>query len=210
MLYEGDYPTHVAALEDAVRLGVDLSGVDLSAERLCTRESPSATTACTRHVQLQHVQLQHARLAGARLTDMCFDRADFSGADLSGADLAGASFNEADFSGANFTGASFSTPHFASARLTRANLTGARMNWQSHALIAELLSRATGDDWGKRGVVELVKNSPRLQWRDFLLMVQPPLKEWALSVMAGYVQPGDGSPLEIGGGPSPQGCQHER
>jgi Pentapeptide repeats (8 copies) len=90
-------------------------------------------------------------------------RADLSGADLSGADLFGA------------------------------DLSRATLYFQAHALLAEVLRQAAGQDVGRRMVAGLVAVSPDWCWEKFLALDHPE-KTWALGVLRGYLRPGQTLP----------------
>jgi len=61
----------------------------------------------------------------------------------------------------------------------RAYLKGARMNWQSHDLIAELLRREAGEDIDRRSLAGLILLSRDWCWDRFLALSHPQ-REWAL------------------------------
>src|SRR5574340_224586 len=107
---------------------------------------------------------------------------------LGGANLGGANLGGANLGGANLGGANLGGAH-----LRGAYLGGARIAWESHDLVAELLRRAAGDDIDKRKLAGLILISRDWCWHQFLNL-DDPLKDWALSVLAEYVQPEDGAP----------------
>jgi len=95
--------------------------------------------------------------------------------------------------GADLTGADLTYAFFVDATLTAADLTNARLNWTSHDLLAEILRQAAGKDVGRLEVAKLVAHRRRWCWEGFLLLNHPQA-EWALGVLAGYVQPDDDAP----------------
>ena len=103
-----------------------------------------------------------------------------------------------DLSGADLSGANLSGAYLSGANLTEANLSRAALNWQSHNLLAEVLRRAADDDVPRRMLAGLILISHDWCWGKFLaLNIDPELREWGLSVMRGYVQPGDNAPLAL-------------
>jgi len=134
------------------------------------------------------IDLSGADLSGANL----------SGAYLSGANLSGANLGGANLRGANLSGANLSEANLSEAYLREANLREAALNWQSHNLLAEVLRRAADDDVPRRMLAGLILISHDWCWGKFLaLNIDPELREWGLSVMRGYVQPGDNAPLAL-------------
>ena len=119
------------------------------------------------------IDLRDANLSGAYLREAYLRWADLSGADLSGADL------------------------------REAGLSGAKFNWQSHDLLAEALRRAAGHDVQRRMLAGLLLISRDWCWDVFLAApIDPALREWGLSVLRGYVQPGDDAPEALTAAPT--------
>ena len=106
-------------------------------------------------------------------------------ADLADANLADANLAYANLTGADLTGANLAYANLAYAYLNGAILTGAKMNWQSHDLIAELLRRKAGDDPARRSLVGLILVSKDWCWNQFLAL-QHHEREWALGVLREY------------------------
>lgn len=71
-----------------------------------------------------------------------------------------------------------------------------RVYWYSHAIISDFLREMAGDDPEKIRVAIFVKNNTHLCWRQFL-MLDDPMKEWALGVLALRVRKGDSAPVEL-------------
>jgi uncharacterized protein YjbI with pentapeptide repeats len=117
--------------------------------------------------------LDRARLVGARLNRACLDRTSMVGACLDRACLAGASLNRAS--------------------LCDVSLDHARINWQSHDLIAELILRDAENDVAKRKVAGLILASRGWCWNQFLA-IDDPLREWAIDVLKRYTTDGDDAP----------------
>jgi hypothetical protein len=104
--------------------------------------------------------------------------ADLHGANLRGANLGGADLRGADLRGADLHGA---------------DLGRAKVNWQSHALIAEILRRWSGDSVEKRSLAGLILISTDWCWDKFLAMDHP-LRAEALTELARWITDGDGAP----------------
>ena len=132
-------------------------------------------------------------------------RADLRGADLRGADLQEANLQRASLQGASLQGANLYRANLCWANLYRANLCwanlcwanlyGAKMNWQSHNLIAELLRRAAGSYPEKRKVAGLVLISRDWCWENFQKHCgSDPLFAWAIETLRQYVTDGDDAP----------------
>ena len=134
--------------------------------------------------------------------------ADLRGADLSGGDLFGADLRGADLFGADLRGADLRGAGLRGADLSRADLRGAdlrraKFNWQSHDLLAEALRRAAGHDVQRRMLAGLLLISRDWCWDVFLAApIDPALREWGLSVLRGYVQPGDDAPEALTAAPT--------
>ncbi len=111
------------------------------------------------------------------------ERLDLRGANLRGANLRGANLRGANLRGANLR----------DANLRGANLGDAKINWQSHALIGEILRRVAGKDIEKRKVAGAILISTDLCWNE-LLAFDDPLAGWALDELAKWVQDGDDAP----------------
>ena len=107
-----------------------------------------------------------------------------NGADLSGADLFGADLRRADLSGANLSRAD----------LSRADLSRATINWNSHALIAELLRQSAVDDIEKRKIAGLIAISTDWCWSKWLKLRHEPNFDWAIDALATFVKEGDEAP----------------
>ena len=124
------------------------------------------------HEELKKVAESHRQwLAG----EPDGERANLRGADLKGADLRVADLRGADLKGADLRGAD----------LWGVDLTGANLNWQSHALLAEVLRQAAGDSIPRRKLAGLVLISRDWCWRKFLA-IDDPEREWAISVLRSY------------------------
>ena len=116
--------------------------------------------------------------------------ADLSGANLSGANLSGAYLSGAYLSRANLSGANLS-----GADLSRANLIGACLNWQSHALLSEILWRSA-DTMSRERLAAWIGRKLNWCWKEFLAAADPD-KDWAMGELAKWVREGDGAPTAI-------------
>ena len=115
--------------------------------------------------------------------------ADLRGADLTCAYLRGADLSRADLSRADLRGADLTCAY-----LRGANLRGAKINWQSHDLIAEILRSAAVADIEKRKIAGLILVSRDRCWPHFEAMQHDPHFAWAITTLAGYVTKGDDAP----------------
>ncbi len=79
------------------------------------------------------------------------------------------------------------------AYLRSANLYGATLNWQSHAILGELLQRSAST-LDQRSVAGVVSKSTDWCWDDFEREFSDDQKAWAKSVLAHLVKEGDGAP----------------
>ena len=132
--------------------------------------------------------VEQGRRARANLHGADLAGANLSGANLAGANLSGANLSRADLAGANLSGANLSD-----ANLSGANLSDATINWSSHALIAELLRGAAGNDVDRRMIAGLILVSPDWCWAKFAGF-QHPQRDWALATLRGYAQDDDNAP----------------
>jgi hypothetical protein len=83
------------------------------------------------------------------------------------------------------------------AYLSGADLSDCLMAWQSHALIAERLRRAAGEDAYKRLAAGYVLVSEDWCWDELMDNVPPQVADllpWALSEMRRWVKDGDDAP----------------
>ena len=141
-------------------------------------------------IDLRADTLTGADLTWANLTGANLTRANLTGADLTGADLTGANLTGADLTGANLTGADLTW-----ANLTGAHLAGIVVAWQSHALLADILRRAAGDNVPRRMLAGLIAISTDWCWGEFLnLDIDPALREWAIAELRQWVRDSDAAP----------------
>ena len=137
------------------------------------------------HESLKHALIEaaskRAHLGGANLWG-----ANLWGADLGGAYLRGAYLRDAHLGGANLWGAD----------LGGADLGGAdgrsrvRMNWSSHALIADILLRAAGSNVARRSLAGLILISTDWCWTKWLKLKHPE-RGWALRTLAPWLHAED-------------------
>jgi uncharacterized protein YjbI with pentapeptide repeats len=124
------------------RVGLDLSGADLSHARLanlplarlaCDATRPTVEGLTEEQRRLAALDLHGADLSGSHLEGTCLDYANLERATLRGTRLDGASLwavnlREADCDGAYFAGADLWNAHLEGAFLNRASLQGARLH----------------------------------------------------------------------------------
>ena len=97
-----------------------------------------------------------------------------------GIDLRAANLTEANLAGANLAGA---------------HLAGIVVAWQSHALLADILRRAAGDNVPRRMLAGLIAISTDWCWGEFLnLDIDPALREWAIAELRQWVRDSDAAP----------------
>ncbi|KKM85364.1 hypothetical protein LCGC14_1289760 [marine sediment metagenome] len=187
VLYEGDHDTIKEAAEAAVKSEANLAGADLTGAYLAGANLTGA--------YLTRAYLTGADLAGADLTGAYLTRAYLTGADLTGADLTRADLTGADLTGADLTGAYLTGADLTRADLTEADLTAITVNWCSHALMAEILLRAAGDNIPRQQYAAWSTHQTKWEWNEFLEYGKSDDRvAWALSVLAKWVKPGDGAP----------------
>ena len=98
-----------------------------------------------------------------------------------------------DLSYANLSYTNLSYTNLSYTNLSYANLSGIIVNWQSHALISELLLREAGDDIRKMSLAGTVRVCTNKCW-DFWGLYDHPEKLWALEVLRRLVKSGDNAP----------------
>jgi uncharacterized protein YjbI with pentapeptide repeats len=162
----------------------DLYNADLSDADLYNANLRGADL---RGANLRNANLRGADLRGANLRNANLSNADLSNADLSNADLRNANLRNADLSNADLSNAD----------LSNANLSDAKTNWNSHALIGELLRRAAGSHTEKRKVAGFILISRDLCWKNFAELSADPLFDWAIDTLAAAVVEGDDAPKII-------------
>jgi hypothetical protein len=91
--------------------------------------------------------------------------------------------------------------------LYRANFEGAKINWQSHSLLSELLRRAAGEDLLKQAMAALIGTHTDWCWAVWMndsapegcqkahwdLLVSRP-RNWALGVLTTYLKDDEAAP----------------
>lgn len=181
-----------------ILIGANLSGADLNLADLrgANLRGADLRGADLSDADLRGANLDGADLRGADLSGAALDGAILSRADLREADLREADLREADLRGADLRWANLSGAYLRGAYLREANLDKAKLAWQSHDLLAELLRRAAGGDIEKRKVAGLIAVSRDMCWKDFLAL-RDPFTGWALSVLREYVVDGDDAPEPV-------------
>jgi hypothetical protein len=190
VLFELECGNLRSCLEAAVKSGADLSRANLSGADLSRANLSGA--------YLSRANLSGAYLYGANLSGANLSGADLYGANLYRAYLPGANLSGANLSGANLYGAYLPGANLYGADLYGANLSGAdlyraKINWNSHVCVAEILKRAAEDNVQKRQLAGLILISTDWCWSDFLKL-RHPLKKWALTELAKWVVDGDDAP----------------
>jgi hypothetical protein len=148
--------------------------------RECLQKGVAADANLAR-ANLAYANLAYANLAGANLADANLARAYLTGANLADANLVRANLTDANLVGAN---------------LTDANLVGAKINWKSHALIAEILRQSAGDDVDRRCLAGGILLSTDWCWRQ-MLANDHPQKQWAIETLLPWIQDNDNAPAEL-------------
>ena len=128
----------------------------------------------------------------ADFTDASLERAylscaDFHGSNFTCAVLDGANLANADFSGCDLTDASFVNTYLPTCKIE-----GARLNWKSHDLVAEVLRRAAMSDVSKSiaGLFVMCRETPVADIFKYLI----PGMRWALKECAHWLRDGDNAP----------------
>ena len=212
VLFKAEAETLLAALEMAVKSGVNLDGANLVRASLVRANLVGASLvgASLVRASLDEANLDGANLDEANLDGASLDEANLDGASLVRASLVGASLDEANLDGAslvraslvganlvgaNLVGASLVGASLVRASLVGANLVGAKINWQSHELIAELLRRQAGESIARRAVAGLIAVSWDKCWDWFLAHLgEMAESSWAIDALASRVVDGDGAP----------------
>jgi hypothetical protein len=142
---------------------------------------------------LRGADLRHANLGNANLSGADLSHANLRHADLRHADLRRADLRHANLWVANLSGANLSHANLRHADLRHADLSGAKINWESHDLVAELIRREAGENVERRKIAGMVLISTGWCWNEFLALGDPQTG-WALEVLRGYVIEGDYAP----------------
>ena len=182
--------------------GADLTRANLTGANLTRADLTRAnlTWADLTRANLTWADLTRANLTGANLTGANLTGADLTGADLTRANLTRADLTRANLTGADLTGADLTRANLTGADLTWANLTGSHLAgivvaWQSHALLADILRRAAGDNVPRRMLAGLIAISTDWCWGKFLnLDIDPALREWAIAELRQWVRDSDAAP----------------
>jgi hypothetical protein len=168
ILFEGEFGSLKVALEAAVKSRANLDGANLDG----------------------------ANLTGANLDGANLDGANLTGANLYWANLTRANLTGANLTRANLTGANLTRANLTGANLTGANLTRAKINWQSHALLSEILWRAASGEQDKEMLAAWIGRKRDYCWNKFVA-IDHPHKEWALRELAKWAQEDDGAPEHV-------------
>jgi uncharacterized protein YjbI with pentapeptide repeats len=174
---------------------IDFAAV-LESHRKWLRSEAGGAKADLWGADLRGANLRHADLGGADLRHADLSDANLRYANLVGANLGCANLGHADLSGADLSGADLGGANLGGANLRYADLRGAKFNWQSHALLSEILLRAAGDNMGRRMLAGLVAVSTDWCW-DQWLSLEHPERAWAIAELAKWVRPDDGAPEVI-------------
>lgn len=159
-------------VDEARRYRLDLSHADL---RSCDLRGFDLAGLNLQGAQLGCAQMECACLRGVNLRHAALRWVTFTRASLLRADMRWADVRESVF-------------YQSDLQLTR--LQGARLEWTSHDLLAEILLRAAGKDLAKRQLAGLVLVSRDWCWSTFL-STRHPLREWAVDVLARRVTSAD-------------------
>jgi hypothetical protein len=176
--YEGDTPLKMLAVTDRIfdpqaLVYKALGARDFSGEKYNLKAE-----------YFIHCHLAGSTFEGAQLTDTTFDTCTLRYANFEGCDLRRATFIDCALQGANFN--------------------RAKINWSCHALVAQIIENAAherfrdfgdGPDADRRALfIERLQVSGAIRtatgycWSNFM-RVEHPQKEWALGVLAAFVQP---------------------
>jgi hypothetical protein len=101
--------------------------------------------------------------------------------------------NRANLCGAYLRGANLCGADLGDANLRDANLCGVRVNWKSHALLAEILWRAAGDNEPRAMLAAYVGRKTGRCWEQWEAWEHPD-KKWALCELAKWCRDGDDAP----------------
>ena len=143
--------------------------------------------------QMRRMALDNAQADGLDLTGSYLDHCSFKGLQAGPGKITrftGCQVLTCDFSGADLTGTDWS-----GAVIQSPVLTGAKINWQSHELVAQgILLPAAGDDIDRLRFTGLVLICAQKCWDWYTSLQSEPALEWALDTMSTYVHPGDNAP----------------
>lgn len=172
-----------AILDDAELTGATLDGCFFAG---CSMISAILDGASLRCAFMDRSYMGRASFVGADLTGVYARRAVLERAVFTGADLAYVNFDNSCLRGANLDGVSLERTVFKDTDLSDATLQGARLNWQSHDLIAHILRSDPGCQGIQREVmVAVIAGMRDLCWKEFAnLQFSASDREWALGVLS--------------------------
>lgn len=124
-------------------------------------------------------------LSGADLSYADLRYADLRAANLYGANLRYADLRDADLRYADLRYADLRCADLCAANLHHAALRGAKINWNSHNLIAEILRQNAREDIEKLQIPGLIILLKDRCW-DYFLKLDHPQKGWAIQVLKDY------------------------
>jgi hypothetical protein len=154
-------------------------------------------------VEVRHVDghllasVEAESLAHCDFRNMRLDGADFRGQKLCIRPPVGGSgthhtalFDNADLTEADFRGADISENYFRGCTLTNARFDGARINFCSHTVLAEIVRQRANCDPAKLGGAQFILDHPRWTWRDFLYN-ETPESPWVHQILKTFMLPDD-------------------
>lgn len=195
--YTDDVIIEASTIEEAIDLSkgmlqcanldyLDLSDLDLSG------------------ANLQGANLINANLDGCDLRHTVLDTAILVGSSMVGAEMETCFLRQAILDDANMTNANLSRADFSHCDLQTVTFTGARINWNSHDLIAEILRRESGGDFEKlkaAGFLLVNRDKCWTQYADyynsFFLLDDRVLMDWAITTLRNYIRPEDDTVPEL-------------
>ena len=157
----------------------------LSKDSICLFSADTLCCADLRYANLRDADLHHADLRCADLRGADLRCANLRGADLRYAKLRGATLRDADLCDANLHHADLRCADLHHADLRDASLRDAKINWNSHELIAEILRREAEEDIEKLQIPGLIILLKDRCW-DYFLKLEHPQKKWAIQVLKDY------------------------
>lgn len=134
------------------------------------------------------------------LRTVIFEYTNLTGSTLSGSNLFGVNFSGSVLSKVNMSGAILSFADFFFCDLRSVNFTGARISWNSHDIIAEILRRESNNDHEKLKVAGYILVNRDKCWTEYganynsyFLLDDRVLMDWAIKTLKNYITVEDDS-----------------
>ena len=146
---------------------------------------------CVEAAVKAEVSLRDSDLRGNDLRDSDLHDSDLRYSDLSGSDLRDSDLRGSDLRDSDLRYSDLRYSDLRGSDLRGSDLRGSDLSWNSHDLLAEILSREAGEDIKLSSFAGLVLLNRNWCWEKWLSVEITPELHWAASVLAKWIKPGN-------------------